>query len=94
MGCSLTSSASDSQIIAAAPFIDNKQHPLRPQYELILKYVGLSAKLSDNDDDGGNDSDNFDNDFGSDANSNSSVLSINNEMVQRLVHPEQYSDSE
>ena len=89
---SLTSSASDSQIIAAAPFID-KQHPLRPQFELILKYVGLLAKLSDNDDDGGNDSDNFDNDFGSDANSNSSVLSINDEMVQRLVHPEQYSDS-
>ena len=89
---SLTSSAVDKLIIAAAPYID-PDHAYYKHFKQIFEYSGqahLLAKAKANaEDDDNNDSMEDDQ---SSCESDDGVSSVSDEMVQRLIQPNLFSD--
>ena len=87
---SLTSSAVDKLIIAAAPYID-PDHAYYELFKQILEYTGqahLLAKTNAEDDDN---NDSMEDDQSS-CESDDGVSSVSDEMVQRLIQPHLFSD--
>lgn len=87
---SLTSSTTDSLIVAAAPHI-GVDHPHREDFEKVLRYTGQSSLLpvpvleesgASNGDSSGNNNENDHNDD----------LSVDDDMVNRLMNPEMFEE--